>query len=517
MEKTYQIDISKFKPNENAINIKIKKPNQPFESKITKFEFKNVVKKLKTKSAPGSDQITYQHLKNLPDNIINYLIELFNEAIETGTVPKEWKVAKIRMLLKPGKNELDINSYRPISLTSCLAKCLEKFILNRLNQHLRRHNIIVKNQSGFRAGHSTKDHIFRLSNNIINGFNEYKYSGAIMIDVEKAFDNVWLAGLLYKLQQIRTPAHILFWIQSFIVNRKFFITYNEQVSTIRNIEAGVPQGCILSPTLFSIYLNDLSKQLNDTHGTYADDITAWTSSESLKQIEHELNKETTVIYDYCQEWCLKLSETKTTYTIFTNAGKRKSYDKIYSINIQINNKQIQLEPYPKFLGITFDPKLSFQKHFEQIEQSIYKRINILRVLKGKYWASSNNFLINFYKSYIRPLLEYSNIPFLISSNSIQDKLQILQNKILRICLNADMYDTTTEIHQTANIPMLKDRIIQLSNEYYSKHDIQGTNQLVREEIRSQNKKNEDYSKISEHTRKRRATPLDHYKTNTYDN
>ena len=74
MEKTYQIDISKFKPNENAINIKIKKPNQPFESKITKFEFKNVVKKLKTKSAPGSDQITYQHLKNLPDNIINYLL-----------------------------------------------------------------------------------------------------------------------------------------------------------------------------------------------------------------------------------------------------------------------------------------------------------------------------------------------------------------------------------------------------------------------------------------------------------
>ncbi len=127
------------------------------------------------------------------------MLDVFNQSLQTSEIPTEWKLSKIIMLKKPNKPADDVGSYRPISLTSCLAKCMETVVLFRINQHLDKNKIISKFQSGFRKGRGTKDHILRLTQNVINNFNRKKNTSAVMFDMEKAFDRVWLQGLIFKL------------------------------------------------------------------------------------------------------------------------------------------------------------------------------------------------------------------------------------------------------------------------------------------------------------------------------
>jgi hypothetical protein len=270
-----------------------------------------------------------------------------------------------------------------------------------------------------------------------------------MFDLEKAFDKVWHQGLLYKLKIIDTPRTLFNWILDFLTNRTFYVRYNEDSSTIYRIKAGVPQGCIISPILFSIYISDISKKLSKTHGLFADDISLWKANRNIQNLEKDLQKEVNNVESYCHEWCLSINIAKTTYTVFTTAGKRKSYEKKYSMNLEINNKKIILD-------------------HNNTEISIQKRINIIRILKSKHWSSSKEFLLNFYKTYIRPLIDYANFPFIVASQSTRDKLQIKQNKILRICLNSDILDSTARIHEKAQMETLEIRQHELTNKYLHK-------------------------------------------------
>jgi hypothetical protein len=130
-------------------------------------------------------------------------------------------------------------------------------------------------------------------------------------------------------------------------------------------------------------------------------------------------------------------------TVFTTTGKRKSYEKNYSLKLTLNGEHIKIEPNLKFLVINFDPKSSFDYHFKCLEKDIQKRITIIKILKSKHWSSTQEFLLNFYKSFIRPLIDYANFPYLIASKTTsKDKIQKIQNKILRMCLNSSIYELT---------------------------------------------------------------------------
>ena len=250
--------------------------------------------------------------------------------------------------------------------------------------------------------------------------------------------------------------------------------------------------------------------MNDSHGLFADDISLWQSDVKVKNLEKLLQLEINKVDKYCQEWCLSINPLKTTYTVFTTAGKRKSYDRIYSLDLQINKKKIKLDPNPKFLGITFDPKLSFATHFKNTEIKIQSRMNILKVLKNKYWASSKDFLISFYKTFIRPLIDYANFPFILANKSTKESLQIKQNKILRICLNSDILDSTERIHETAKIETLEEREESLSDRYLHKTILINCNNTIINTIKEQSKIDEEYQKMEDKSRKRKKNCLDNF-------
>ena len=193
------------------------------------------------------------------------------------------------------------------------------------------------------------------------------YTGAVLFDVSKAFDQTWHKGILFKMDKLKLPSYIISWVESFLMDRKFFVNTIDSNSLLFSILSGVPQGSTISPTLFALYISDIdTKNLIIVNlALYADDICIWFSSANLNTIQAILQDAINIIVKFFKTWCLNININKTSYTIFTTAGYRKSYERLYSISLYINSVQIALEPFPKFLGVTFDPKIAFCKSLQK--------------------------------------------------------------------------------------------------------------------------------------------------------
>ena len=217
-----------------------------------------LVKFLKRGKAPGPDIIHNEVLRlGTTTSLFHHLAKLFTSSIQLDHIPTAWKIATLRMLLKPDKLPSLTTSYRSISLISSIMKLFERVIEQKLRSHLENIGFLNKHQSGFRGAKSIDEHLFRLSQSIMESFNRGEHVVAAFLDVEKAFDNVWHNGLRYKIFQLDLPTKMTRWLSDFLVGRVIQVDVNGFLFNQINPEAGVPQGSILSPLLFLIYFNDL--------------------------------------------------------------------------------------------------------------------------------------------------------------------------------------------------------------------------------------------------------------------
>ena len=216
------------------------------------------LKRLRNSKSTGFDKISNIMLKNLNHSFVNLLHKIVNIAFKTAVLPIEWKKNKIIMIPKKYDGDLkDPDNYRPLSLTSSIAKLVERIIENHLNRFISHKNIIVPYQSGFRVGRSTHDNLFYLTQKISENISQNQRSCAIFFDISKAFDKVWHNGLLFKLDKLGVSKTIKKWIASFLSNRFGFVSVDGVYSELVKIETGVPQGSVLGPLLLSLYINDI--------------------------------------------------------------------------------------------------------------------------------------------------------------------------------------------------------------------------------------------------------------------
>ena len=275
-----------------------RKWKKQLNSQITLFDELNHALSSKHNSAPGADTVSYEMLKQLPDTSKKYLIKLINISWERGEIPSEWKIATIIPIIKPHKDKLNPQSYRPISLTSAICKTMETMVANRLSSHLEKNGHLSNNQSGYRKHRSTIDQLVRLESEINMAFMENKFQAAVTLDLEKAFDLMWTTDTLIKFNDFGINGKMFHWIHNFLNGRKIQVRVGNDKSDIHDLENGCPQGGVLSPILFNVIINTLDDALGDVPDLslfqFADDSAIWTKHSSprlaLKKIQSALDK-----------------------------------------------------------------------------------------------------------------------------------------------------------------------------------------------------------------------------------
>ena len=239
---------------------------------IEKEHIVSFIRKLNPNKANGSDGISGQMLLLCDDSVVLPLRITFGNILSTGTYPDIWKLANVTPIFKKGDKQL-IANYRPISLLPLYGKIFEKIIFNNLYKHLITHHLITKNQSGFRHSDSTTNQLIDLVDEIHQAFDSTKSLEvrAVFLDISKAFDKVWHDGLIFKMRQNGISGKLLKLLQNYLSNRKQRVVLNGFSSDYSSIESGVPQGSVLGPLLFLIYINDLEQIIKTNLYFFADD------------------------------------------------------------------------------------------------------------------------------------------------------------------------------------------------------------------------------------------------------
>ena len=309
-----------------------KNKNNLFES-ITITEIILAINKIKDNSASGPDLIHNLMLKNLPESTLYDILNLFNLSLTTSQIPNNWKKAQVTMIPKKSSPTQDPSNYRPISLTSCLGKLLERIIYTRLYNHIERNFLLIQEQSGFRKHRRTADNLFFLIQKITESFNRKKKICCLFFDISKAFDRVWHDGLIYKMIKMQLPKSLISWTKSFLDSRLFCVNVNGQTSKDFPIKAGVPQGSVISPLLFSIFINDIprkDKTNNEYSLLFADDLVTFFIYKSKRNIELRINKYLKELEPWLTKWKMKISIEKSCYMIFTKSTREE-----YNLDLKI--------------------------------------------------------------------------------------------------------------------------------------------------------------------------------------
>ena len=431
----------------------------PLVQRVTIEELRKNLSRCKNKSAVGQDGLSYRLLKKVPDAYLERICSLFSQCLHIGFFPSKWKKAKTILIPKPGKDIKQAKNYRPISLLSCLGKLLERIIAFRLSTHLELKNQFAKSQSGFRAGHMTSEQLFRLAEECHISFKKQQVVTALFLDAEAAFDKCWYSGIRYKLKvNHNLPNRLIRTISSFLTDRSLQVCYEGCWSEDIYLKAGTPQGSPLSPLIYLIYVNDFPSEIQKfcNISQFADDSALWSHAYTVSYAISKLQKGLNCLEGWCRRWRVKLNGEKSKLVFFNRLNGQS--DENYKIHLF--NDIISPENQARFLGVDFDSRLKFSHHISDVCGRANKRLNVLRALSR--YGTKPNIMIRLYKTYIRPLLEYGSIAFIAAPDEHMNRLQVIQNAALRLCLRLPSYIRIDLLHEYSGIETVKKRMKNLN-------------------------------------------------------
>lgn len=418
---------------------------------ITPLETKNLLSKLNIKKAPGPDRVQAGCLKFLPRKALVKLTHIYNACLKFQYFPTQWKEAKIITIPKQGTDPTRPQNLRPISLLSPLGKIFEKILLKRLFTIFTENNTIPAAQFGFRAGHGTTLQLLRLVDHITTQFNNKSSTAAVFLDIEKAFDRTWHPGLICKLESTGIPPYLLLLLNSYLKNRTFRVQFNQGTSSMRNIQAGVPQGSVLAPVLYNIYTHDMPNEPGVHLALYADDTALYTSSINIKFAVSRLQRGLNRVENWCLQWNIKINDTKTQSIVFTKRKPRTIP------RLQLQGRILPLQNSVKYLGLMLDRSLTFKPHIENASIKGLKSFRAqIPLLKTQNLNLNVKKLI--YSAIVRSRLTYACPVWSHAAYSNIKQLQIIQNKALKFILQRPFRTHTTDLHEEAQIETIQQYI-----------------------------------------------------------
>lgn len=447
--------------------------NQSNNFFVTRSNIIYIFSNLTNKLSSGIDNVPNIVLKKIPQTMIFDYCKLFNNMLNNSYFPIIWKTAKIVLLPKKGKDPSNVKNMRPISLLPNISKVFEICINNIMNKFCLDSNLISENQFGFKYKHSTTNAIHLLTSNINWNWNRKLYTGACFIDLEKAFDSVWIPGLIFKLLQYKFPLNQIILIYNMISQKNFMIYHKDAKSNKTfQIVNGLQQGTVNSPMLFNLYMLDLLKQVNNIIA-FADDIVIYHADDKIEKINQNLQKSFDIVEKYTINWNMKINAQKCETILFRppvdkcNSNIRKNW-KQFGIKSNVSNCNIQNKEVVKYLGVYLDKFLYFNQHVKESLLKAKKAFFIYRPLFHSKFIKSRVKII-MYKSLIRPIITYGCPIWFNISPSYMEKIRIFERRCLRACTslyrsaqsNYTKYISNKILYNSTNIIRIDNFIIHL--------------------------------------------------------
>jgi len=450
------------KESRGVIRTLKKKPSSPPIVIMTQ-QVTESIRKSKNSKALGPDGLSPIMLKHLGKNGIKLLTNIYNEVINTSIIPSVWKTGRIIPLLKPGKSAGEGPSYRPISLLSPLAKILEAVLLPQINESV----TLEDHQHGFRKGRSTTTALHAINEHIADGLNRKKpvhRTVSVAIDLSRAFDTVDHHLLLQDISELNLNDYIKRFLCAYLRGRQTYVEFRGAKSKFRKVKQGVPQGGVLSPLLFNLYMSKMPLPTGNIElVTYADDSNTLNSGPHIEPICQELNIYLNILDDWFKSRNLFISPAKSTATLFTTAPCEAKVD----LNIKIKDQKVPTVQKPKFLGVHYDQFFTFSHHAKEIKTKVHSKNNVLKALAGTSWGCEKETMTTTYKAIGQSLINYA-CPIwtpALKNNSVWDSLQAAQNSALKIALGCHKISSTDHIHNEAEIMPVKHHCEMISKQY----------------------------------------------------
>ena len=397
--------------------------NSFFMEPITHNEVEKIIMSLKD-SSPGWDSINAKCLKESYQYFIEPLLHCLNLSFKNGEFPKELKVAKVVPIYKSGESQ-QIKNYRPVSVLSVFSKLFEKIMHNRLAKFLDKNNVLYNYQFGFRKGYSTSLALISLVDKISVALNDGKYMLGMFLDFSKAFDTVNHEILCDKLECYGIRGVALQWFQSYLSNRSQYVMFDGAQSSVESVTCGVPQGSILGPLLFLLYVNDISNVSDLLFTTlFADDTNLFLEGTDIDAMCTTMNSEMEKLCVWLNVNKLSLNVDKTYLVVFT---KRQKIE--IRVPLKIMNVNVKEVDCAKYLGFYIDAHLNWSYHIKFIKNKIAKGLGIIN--KAKKVVSAKT-LITLYNSFILPYLTYGIEVWGATFDYSLNSLAIVQKKSLRL-------------------------------------------------------------------------------------
>ena len=318
---------------------------------------------------------------------------IFNSSLNSGTLPRQWRDASIRPIYKKGKKSLPSN-YRPVSLTSISCKIMERIIRKDMGSFLEKMGIITKDQHGFREGRSCCTQLLEIMEIWTSMLDNGAAWDCIYLDFAKAFDRVPHQRLLVKLRACGISGKVLKWIQGFLSDRRQSVSINDSKSEWKPVTSGIPQGSVLGPLLFVVFINDLPQEINSCTKLFADDTKIFRAIENAVDAE-ALQSDIDKLSKWAAKWQLPFNSDKCKVIHY---GKNPLH-----YNYKMNDNILAVEDNEKDLGVMFQSNLSFRKHIRSITARANSRVGLI---KHSFSCLDKENLLPLYKSQVRPLLEY---------------------------------------------------------------------------------------------------------------
>lgn len=364
---------------------------------ITEEKIRNALQNLKRNKSPGPDHIHPRVLKEVMEELVEPLKIIFRKSFETGILPTDWKVANITAIFKKGERS-DPGNYRPVSLTSVVCKLMETLLREEIILHMKENNLFSKKQYGFISGRSTALQLITVLDKWTEALDEGKAVDVVYCDFQKAFDRVPHKRLMEKIQCCGIEGNYLKWIENFLMHRKQRVVVNGKESCWSEVISGVPQGSVLGPLLFVIFINDLPECIKNRSELYlyADDTKIFRTIENTEDCE-DLQKDLLEMKKWTDKWLLSFHPDKSKYM---RIGKSDVGEGHYYLD-----KQIQKTSSEKDIGVMIDEKLHFSEH---ISEKINKANRIAGLIRRTFITLDEKMFKPLYTTLVRPHLEYAN-------------------------------------------------------------------------------------------------------------